>query len=100
MAQSDANKRSGLILFAVYLLAYSAYVIAIGFFPSVMIQIPFPEIPEHGSSPWPSIRGINWAVLSGLCLIVFAVFLALVYSMMCAGAERRFAQQTPAEPQA
>ena len=63
------NARLGLVLFAVYLAAYGAYVFINAFRPAVMDQIVF--------------SGINLAVASGLALIVGALVLAVVYAVLC-----------------
>jgi uncharacterized membrane protein (DUF485 family) len=63
------NARLGLALFAVYLVAYGAYVLINTFRPELMDQVPF--------------SGVNLAVWSGLGLIVGAVVLALVYAATC-----------------
>ena len=63
------NARVGLVLFAVYLAAYTAYVLINTFRPAVMDQVPF--------------LGINLAVSSGLGLIVGALVLALLYAVLC-----------------
>jgi uncharacterized membrane protein (DUF485 family) len=61
--------RLGLLLFALYLAAYAAYVWINAFRPSLMDEVVF--------------SGINLAVASGLALIVGAIVLALFYAVMC-----------------
>ncbi|MBO0698987.1 MAG: DUF485 domain-containing protein, partial [Zavarzinella sp.] len=63
------NARLGLALFAVYLAAYTAYVLINAFRPAVMDEVPF--------------AGVNLAVWSGLGLIAGAVVLAVVYAGLC-----------------
>lgn len=63
------NARLGLVLFAVYLAAYGAYVAVNAFRPAVMDEL-------VGA-------GINLAVASGMGLIAGALVLALVYAAMC-----------------
>ena len=63
--------RLGLILFALYLAAYAAYVWINAFRPSLMDEVVF--------------SGINLAVASGLALIVGALVLAILYAIMCRG---------------
>jgi uncharacterized membrane protein (DUF485 family) len=63
------NARLGLGLFAIYLAAYTAYVLINAFRPAVMDEVP--------------LAGINLAVWSGLGLIVGALVLALVYAVLC-----------------
>jgi len=63
------NARLGLVLFAVYLTAYGAYVFINAFRPAMMDELVF--------------SGINLAVASGLALIVGAVVLAIVYALLC-----------------
>jgi uncharacterized membrane protein (DUF485 family) len=63
------NARLGLVLFAVYLVCYSVYVLVNAFRPAVMDEVVF--------------SGINLAVASGMGLIVGALVLALVYAALC-----------------
>ena len=62
------NARLGLVLFAVYLAGYAAYVLVNAFRPAVMDEVVF--------------AGINLAVASGMGLIVGALVLALVYAVL------------------
>jgi uncharacterized membrane protein (DUF485 family) len=62
------NARLGLWLFAVYLLAYAAFVGINAFAPSVMDAV---------------VGRLNVAVVYGLALIGGAVLLALVYALLC-----------------
>ena len=63
------NARLGLVLFAVYLLAYGAYVFINAFRPALMDEVVF--------------AGINLALASGLALIVGALVLAVLYAWLC-----------------
>ena len=63
------NARLGLVLFAVYLAAYAAYVFINAFRPAIMDELVF--------------SGINVAVASGLGLIVGAIVLAVFYAWLC-----------------
>ena len=63
------NARLGLFLFAVYLLAYSAFVIINAFWPALMDRV--------------VAAGLNLAVVYGLGLIVGALILALIYAGLC-----------------
>jgi uncharacterized membrane protein (DUF485 family) len=63
------NRRLGLVLFAVYLTIYAAYVLINAFWPEWMDQI-----------LW---SGLNLAVLYGFGLILSAFLLALVYARLC-----------------
>ncbi len=63
------NARLGLILFAVYLAGYGAYVFINAFRPALMDEVLF--------------LGINLAVSSGFVLIVGALVLALLYAWLC-----------------
>jgi uncharacterized membrane protein (DUF485 family) len=63
------NARLGLALFALYLAAYGVYVWVNAFRPAVMDGL-------VGA-------GVNWAVASGMGLIVGALALALVYAAFC-----------------
>ena len=63
------NARLGLVLFAVYLTGYGAYVAINTFRPAVMDRVP--------------AFGVNLAVLTGMGLIVGAFVLALVYALLC-----------------
>ena len=63
-----ACARLGLILFAVYLAAYAAYMLVNAFAPKWMDAV---------------VGGVNVAVVSGLGLIGGAVLLALIYAFAC-----------------
>lgn len=63
------NARLGLVLFALYLLAYGAFVVINAFWPAIMDQLAF--------------AGLNVAVVYGLGLIIGAFILALVYAWFC-----------------
>jgi uncharacterized membrane protein (DUF485 family) len=65
------NNRWGLVLFAIYLSFYVAYVIVNAFWPGTMDLV-----------IW---RGLNLAVASGLGLIIGAFLLAVVYALGCRG---------------
>jgi uncharacterized membrane protein (DUF485 family) len=62
------NARLGLVLFAIYLLCYAAYVLVNAFWPKLMDEV---------------FGGVNLAVASGMGLIVGALLLALVYAAFC-----------------
>lgn len=63
------HSRAGLVLFAIYLICYTSFVLANAFAPALMAR-----------TPW---AGINMAVLSGLALIIMAFALALLYDWIC-----------------
>ena len=63
------NARIGFILFVVYSVFYSTFVLLNAIVPGVMEIKP--------------VAGINLAILYGFALIVFALLLALVYGVMC-----------------
>jgi uncharacterized membrane protein (DUF485 family) len=67
-ASERHNARLGLILFAVYLLAYTAFVGINAFAPWVMDGM---------------VGRLNVAVVYGLALIGGAVLLAVVYAVLC-----------------
>jgi len=62
------NARLGLVLFAVYLAAYAAFVGINAFAPSLMDTL---------------VGRLNVAVVYGLALIGGAVLLAVVYAVLC-----------------
>jgi uncharacterized membrane protein (DUF485 family) len=68
LASERHNARLGLILFAVYLVAYGAFVGISAFTPWVMDL---------------TVGRLNVAVVYGLALIGGAVLLALVYAVVC-----------------
>ncbi|HND52409.1 MAG TPA: DUF485 domain-containing protein [Pirellulaceae bacterium] len=63
------NSRYGLILFAIYLVFYGAFMLLTAFSAKTMAQ--------------PAIGGANLAIVSGLGLIVLAFILSLVYGWLC-----------------
>ncbi len=63
------NTRLGLVLFALYTVFYSAFVLINALQPSWMEGTP--------------LAGVNWAVWSAFGLISLAFVLALVYGAMC-----------------
>jgi uncharacterized membrane protein (DUF485 family) len=65
----SSNARTGLILFAVYLVLYGGFVLINAFSPETMESTPF--------------AGINLAILYGFGLIVAAMVLSLVYGFLC-----------------
>jgi uncharacterized membrane protein (DUF485 family) len=65
---SRRNARYGLVLFVVYLIIYSAFVL-LNAFAAEWMKL--------------TVLGINLAVLYGLGLIVAAFVLALVYAWLC-----------------
>lgn len=66
---TSRRARLGLRLFWFYSLLYGAYVAVNAFFPASM-----------EATPW---AGVNWAILSGLGLIVVALALAMAYGWLC-----------------
>ena len=71
----DYKKRIGAYMFALYSLVYAGFVVINIVSPVLMEKIIF--------------AGLNLAVVYGFGLIVFALFLALIYNMMCAKEEHR-----------
>lgn len=69
------NARLGLILFAIYLLAYVVYVAISTFSASWMESIVF--------------SGLNLAVVYGMGLIVGALILAAIYTLGCRTSSQR-----------
>lgn len=65
------NTRYGLVLFAVYLVLYGAFVLISAFAPELMERTP--------------LGGVNIAILSGFGLIGAAFVLALLYGWLCRG---------------
>ena len=63
------NARLGFILFIVYSVIYTGFVLLNAFVPEIMEIKP--------------VAGLNLAMLYGFTLIVFALLLALVYGVMC-----------------
>ena len=63
------NTRYGLVLFAIYLVCYAAYVLTNAFAPHLMESTP--------------VAGLNLAVLSGFSLIALALLLAVLYGWLC-----------------
>ncbi|TWT79934.1 hypothetical protein CA13_13450 [Planctomycetes bacterium CA13] len=63
------NSRLGLILFAVYLVLYLGFVLTNALQPSAMETI--------------IVLGLNLAIVYGFALIVAAIFLALLYGLLC-----------------
>jgi uncharacterized membrane protein (DUF485 family) len=63
------NTRLGLVLFAVYLLFYSGFVLLVVYSPETMEALP--------------LAGVNLAIWYGFGLIVAALLLALVYGWAC-----------------
>lgn len=70
---NSKNSRIGLILFLLYLLLYSGFVLLNAFSPAVMEATP--------------MAGVNVAILSGFGLIITAFVLALVYGVCCGPSE-------------
>lgn len=68
-AEISRNSRVGLVLFTIYCVIYSVFVLINAFAPSVMADI-----------EW---AGINLATLYGFGLIGMALVLALVYGAIC-----------------
>ncbi|HSG71471.1 MAG TPA: DUF485 domain-containing protein [Planctomycetaceae bacterium] len=63
------NARIGLMLFVVYLLFYSGYVLINAISPQTMEQTPF--------------AGVNLAIWYGMALIFGAFVLAAIYGLVC-----------------
>jgi len=63
------NTRLGLVLFGVYLVLYTGFVVLSAFAPSVMERV--------------VLAGLNLAVVYGFALIVVAFVLAVVYGLLC-----------------
>ena len=63
------NTRTGLLLFAVYVIFYGGFMALSAFWPGVMSE--------------PFLGGVNLAVIYGFALIVAAVALALLYMRLC-----------------
>jgi|SRR6056297_3555710 len=63
------NTRLGLILFAIYTLVYSGFVLINALNADVMETI--------------VVAGLNLAIVYGFLLIVFAFVLAMIYGVMC-----------------
>ena len=70
----DRNARYGLILFALYVALYLGFVLLNAFAPERMQK--------------PVMAGVNLAIVYGMGLIVAALFLALVYMVLCGGKKR------------
>ena len=68
-ADVQRNARLGLVLFAVYLSLYGGFMALNAFYPDVIKTLPF--------------GGVNLAILYGFALIGGAVFLALLYMLLC-----------------
>lgn len=66
---SARNARTGLLLFAVYLVFYGGFMGLNAFNPQLMAKRPF--------------GGVNLAILYGIGLILGAVALALLYMYLC-----------------
>ena len=66
---SRRNTRYGLVLFAIYLALYGAFVLVNAFAPEVMERTP--------------VAGVNLAILSGFGLIGAAFVLAMIYGWLC-----------------
>ncbi len=63
------NARYGLLLFAIYLPIYAAFVVLGAFAPGLMAK--------------PVLAGVNLAIVSGFGLIVLAMLLAIIYMLVC-----------------
>lgn len=62
------NARLGLILFAIYLVAYGGFMGLCTF-----------ALPTMAEAPW----GVNWAIIYGMGLILGAFLLAVLYMVLC-----------------
>lgn len=69
-----ATARIGLVLFAVYVACYLAFMVLVLFFPERLSLRPF--------------GGVNLAIAAGMGLIGGAIVLALLYMALCRAAER------------
>jgi uncharacterized membrane protein (DUF485 family) len=63
------NARTGLILFACYLISYAGFIALSAFAPGVMSR--------------PAFAGLNFAIVYGFSLIINAFALALIYGWLC-----------------
>ena len=63
------NSRYGLILFAIYLLFYGGFMLVTVFDVQVMAR--------------PALFGVNFAIVSGVGLIVAALLLSCLYVWLC-----------------
>jgi uncharacterized membrane protein (DUF485 family) len=79
-SQAARNARIGLVLFAVYLLFYAAFMLLNTFRPELMDAVP--------------AAGVNLAIWYGFALIAAALILALMYAWLC-----RRRSDTPAQPE-
>jgi uncharacterized membrane protein (DUF485 family) len=68
MEASPKSVRTGLIFFFLYLFLYMAFVGISAFEPAVLEQ---------------RIAGVNWAIVSGIGLILGAIVLAILYCWIC-----------------
>ncbi len=68
-AITTRNSRYGLILFAVYLLLYGGFMLLTVFDVQVMAR--------------PALFGVNFAIVSGVGLIVVALLLSCLYVWLC-----------------
>src|SRR4051794_9785782 len=68
---ASRNARSGLMLFAVYVLLYGGFIFLAVFRPDVMAS--------------PAVAGVNVAIVYGMVLIGAALMLALIYMVLCRG---------------
>lgn len=78
---ASGSSRSGLILFAVYLLLYGGFVAINAFAPDSM------ELTL--------ISGLNVAIVYGFALIVGAVVLSALYGLLCGDLSRSSEDQEP-----
>jgi uncharacterized membrane protein (DUF485 family) len=81
--QDDSNRRSraiGLVLFAIYCLAYTGFVAtaAFGTFRSGVAD---------GGLARPAFEGVNLAVVYGMALILGAFALAVLYAFLARGGD-------------
>lgn len=65
---------TGLKLFAVYCVAYGAFVALNAFWPATMSR--------------PAMEGVNLAIVYGLGLIIGAFVLAVLYAVLCGNRDR------------
>ena len=62
------NARLGLVMFAIYTLAYAGFMGMCTF-----------ALPTMAEAPW----GVNWAIIYGMGLILGAFVLAVIYMFAC-----------------
>ncbi|MDX1944906.1 MAG: DUF485 domain-containing protein [Pirellulaceae bacterium] len=76
---SNANARTGLVLFFVYLAAYGGFMGLAAFAPQVMAR--------------PAVGGVNVAITYGMGLIAGALVIAAIYMWLCGRNYRAIRQE-------